>query len=129
MGTLSAAISHLLGGDSAVRPQRRQRSGALTALGTNGAIATKEVADGGREGPHAQTSGSDSAPTGLRPVGAGDRPELPALGEYGERLPGAGRRGEARLAAARRARRRHGARAAALPRTAPPRPHTAPART
>src|SRR5205809_2576308 len=29
MGTLSAAISHLLGGDSAVRPQRRQRSGVF----------------------------------------------------------------------------------------------------
>src|SRR3989454_4466988 len=78
-----------------------EHSGALTALGTNGAIATKEVADGGREGPHAQTSGSDSAPTGLRPVEAGDRPELPALGEYGERLPGAGRPGATPLAPAR----------------------------
>src|SRR2546426_11062482 len=102
--------------------------GALTALGTNGAIATKEVADGGREGPHAQTAGSDSAPTGLWPPGAGDRPELPALGEHGERLPRADRRGEARLAAAGGARRRHGARAAALPRRAPPGPHAAGAR-
>ena len=29
----------------------------MTGLGTNGAITTKEVADGGREGPHAQTAG------------------------------------------------------------------------
>jgi len=28
MGILSAAISHLLGGDGGCRPQRRQRSGA-----------------------------------------------------------------------------------------------------
>src|SRR2546422_5865396 len=34
MGTLSAAISHLLGGDSAVRPQRRQRSGVFPGPAT-----------------------------------------------------------------------------------------------
>src|SRR5881628_1204576 len=34
MGTLSAAISHLLGGDGAVRPQRRQRSGVFPGPAT-----------------------------------------------------------------------------------------------
>src|SRR3989442_6484830 len=34
MGTLSVAISHLLGGDGAVRPQRRQRSGVFPGPAT-----------------------------------------------------------------------------------------------
>src|SRR5438094_10585085 len=34
MGILSPAISHLLGGDGAVRPQRRQRSGVLPGPAT-----------------------------------------------------------------------------------------------